>query len=392
MTAKAYAVIGAWFGDEGKGLVTDFLASKDPDNTCVVRHNGGAQAGHTVVTPEGIRHVFSHFGAGTLLGCPTYLSRNFICNPKLFVKEWKELEERGIAPKIVVHPKARVSTWLDVAINRFRELGRLHTRHGSVGVGISETVIRSAEDYAIYAEDFFSPLVVSNKLWRIKEEWMTKRLEEVGIVFAPSFIEDQTVDYMSDVRRMRGKFSLSETPPEKDVYIFEGAQGLCLDECRIDQFPYTTHSRTGLTNVVRLCRQWGIEDLTPIYVSRSYVTRHGAGPLMRQFPEGWDKFNNWSDETNVENRWQGKLRYARLDWDMLGQSVHDDLCYATLDFPYLKQHKFFFTHMDQQNAFDFAPKGVIDSCYANGEETGWCSNGPTRNSVQSIDKVLFSSV
>ncbi len=57
-----FAVIGANYGDEGKGLVTDFLSSRFADDCTVVRFNGGAQAGHTVVAPDERRHVFSHFG------------------------------------------------------------------------------------------------------------------------------------------------------------------------------------------------------------------------------------------------------------------------------------------------------------------------------------------
>ena len=56
-------VIGANFGDEGKGLMTDYFAAQAVENkeSClVVLHNGGAQRGHTVVTPEGYRHVFHH--------------------------------------------------------------------------------------------------------------------------------------------------------------------------------------------------------------------------------------------------------------------------------------------------------------------------------------------
>lgn len=58
---EAAVVIGANYGDEGKGLITDYLAALDHSNTLVVRFNGGAQAGHTVQTPSGLRHVFSHF-------------------------------------------------------------------------------------------------------------------------------------------------------------------------------------------------------------------------------------------------------------------------------------------------------------------------------------------
>ena len=62
-------VIGANFGDEGKGLMTDYFcaeAIKKNESCIVALCNGGAQRGHTVVTPDGTRHVFHHFGSGTI--------------------------------------------------------------------------------------------------------------------------------------------------------------------------------------------------------------------------------------------------------------------------------------------------------------------------------------
>ena len=64
-------VIGANFGDEGKGLMTDYFchqAEQRNENCIVVLHNGGAQRGHTVTTPTGIKHIFHHFGSGTFCG------------------------------------------------------------------------------------------------------------------------------------------------------------------------------------------------------------------------------------------------------------------------------------------------------------------------------------
>ena len=63
-------VIGANFGDEGKGLMTDYFASKS-NKSLVVRFNGGGQAGHTVTTKDGRRHVFHHFGSGIFAGADT---------------------------------------------------------------------------------------------------------------------------------------------------------------------------------------------------------------------------------------------------------------------------------------------------------------------------------
>ena len=73
---------------------------KRQPNSIVVCSNGGSQRGHTVVTPDGIRHVFHHFGSGTFNGAATYLPKEFIVNPLIFAQEYKELINKRIIPNI----------------------------------------------------------------------------------------------------------------------------------------------------------------------------------------------------------------------------------------------------------------------------------------------------
>ena len=80
------AVVGLGFGDEGKGLVTDYLCSKNPGSTLVVRTSGGHQVGHTACR-DGYKHMFANFGSGTLLCCPTYWDKRCTFEPTGFVKE-----------------------------------------------------------------------------------------------------------------------------------------------------------------------------------------------------------------------------------------------------------------------------------------------------------------
>ena len=135
---SAKVVIGANYGDEGKGMVTDWLCSRSSIKPLVVRFNGGAQAGHTVITPEGQRHVFGHIGSGSFLGCPTHLSRFFISNPILLLSE---LNEFGRNIEISVDPESIVTTPYDMVINQIALLNEgVNT---SCGVGINETVTRS---------------------------------------------------------------------------------------------------------------------------------------------------------------------------------------------------------------------------------------------------------
>ena len=79
-------VIGANYGDEGKGLMTDYFSAALKD-AIVVRFNGGGQAGHTVTTEDGKRHVFGNICSGSFVGLPSYFSSYFVVNPITFNKE-----------------------------------------------------------------------------------------------------------------------------------------------------------------------------------------------------------------------------------------------------------------------------------------------------------------
>ena len=101
--------------------------------------------------------------------------------------------------------------------------------------------------------------------------------------------------------------------------IFEGAQGLLLDETH-RYFPHVTRSRTGLTNVAGLCERIGLDTLDAVYVTRSYMTRHGRGPFLTEDPT-----MRFADATNIPNEWQGTLRFGTLDVDLLEESITNDL-------------------------------------------------------------------
>ena len=89
-------VVDLGFGDSGKGLLTDYLV-RSTGATVVVRYNGGAQAGHNVVTPEGRHHTFAQFGSGTFVpGVRTFLSRNVVIHPTALLREEAHLREIGV--------------------------------------------------------------------------------------------------------------------------------------------------------------------------------------------------------------------------------------------------------------------------------------------------------
>jgi adenylosuccinate synthase len=94
--------------------------------------------------------------------------------------------------------------------------------------------------------------------------------------------------------------------------VFEGAQGLLLDQDNKAFFPHVTRSHTGMRNVRILCQQAGIDTIDAYYVSRTYLTRHGAGPLPGEIAS-----MRYDDDTNLPHAYQGTLRFAPLDFDAL---------------------------------------------------------------------------
>jgi len=138
---QAIFIADLGFGDAGKGTITDFLTRELSAHT-IVRYNGGPQAGHTVVTPDGRSHTFAQFGSGMLLPyTKTLLSRFVLINPFNMLKEEEHLCTLGIrdAPlRTLIDRRALVITPFQRAMNRLRELGREGNRHGSCGEGIGE--------------------------------------------------------------------------------------------------------------------------------------------------------------------------------------------------------------------------------------------------------------
>ncbi len=95
-----------------------------------------------------------------------------------------------------------------------------------------------------------------------------------------------------------------------DEVIFEGAQGLLLDNDHVEFYPYTTPSKTGCHNPIAFCKEYlGGEEPEIVYVTRSYVTRHGNGPLLHEMTDSAFA-KRIADFTNIPNDWQGALRFG----------------------------------------------------------------------------------
>lgn len=329
---RAKVVIGANYGDEGKGLLTDYLVHKYNADV-VVRFNGGAQAGHTVVTPGGRRHIFSHFSSGSFLGAATYLSKFFVINPILFFNEIGKLESLRLKPKVMIDPRCFVTTPYDMLLNHIAEKNRGNKKHGSCGIGFGETIQRNnIQDFSLSYEQLRYPQTVRYKLDLIRNVYFWQRCRELNVEPSENqirLVQDENifVRFLSDCDKMfkMCEFAYFNTLLRAKQVVFEGAQGLLLDQDYGD-FPHVTRSNTGLKNVVEICEENYLHKLDVTYVTRCYLTRHGAGPL----PGEVEKLQsvNVKDNTNIPNPFQDKLRFADLDLVQLDRGITFDLLYA----------------------------------------------------------------
>ncbi len=325
---RASIVVDLGFGDAGKGTVVDFLVRERSAHT-VVRFNGGAQAGHNVVTAAGAHHTFSQFGAGTFCpGVRTHLSRFVVVHPTALLVEAERLAAAGVPgalQRLTMHEDALVTTPLAQALGRLRELSRGDAPHGTTGVGVGETMRIALEEpsLAVRVVDLARPAALRRTMGRLRDYAAAQagplssldgraREEREALLgsatieawleaIAPLLWRDIVVDDGHLTRLLDA---------DREV-IFEGAQGVLLDEWR-GLHPYTTWSTCTTENALTLLDGYDgvIERLG---VTRSYATRHGAGP----FPTEVDELGHLPEPHNVDVGWQGRFRRGWLDLPLL---------------------------------------------------------------------------
>ena len=377
-------VIGANFGDEGKGLMTDYFCHQSTlrgEKTLVVLHNGGAQRGHTVVTPDGNRHVFHHFGSGTLVGADTYLSEEFVLNPMIFRQEWEELESMKAIPKVYVNHTCRVTTPFDMILNQIIEESRDNARHGSCGMGIHETMIRDVCNYPI--EMWFDSSDEAKRYY-LKEirNYLSERLLDFGINKIPDnwkeiVNSDLLIEnFISELNFMGRNISIrfDRFIEYYDCVVFENGQGLLLDQNNTAYYPHLTPSNTGIKNSLEIIAEMNCKpDIEVCYVTRTYLTRHGAGRLDGEC--GKQEINpDMQDLTNVPNPHQGTLRYAKLIEKSLEERILKDFEPAR---KYGAKLSLAITH---ENEYDY----VFSNTFKKNFDYIYYSDGETRESVGRI--------
>jgi len=275
------SVFGAQWGDEGKGKIIDLL-SRDAD--LVVRYQGGANAGHTVIV-EGEKYILSLIPSGILHeGTVNVIGNGVALDPKRFLEEIDGLRARGIA---VTPETLRVSAGAHIIfehhkhMDRFAERFRGDGRIGTTGRGIGPCYADKAARTGLRVCEWIDPDLRRARLRAAlaeKNSWIQtvhgeEQLDLEAQVDEARQLADRLMPFVTDTGR-----ELREAAKSGKRILFEGAQGVMLD---IDAgtYPFVTSSNTGTAGLAsgasfppnKVESSWGI--------AKAYCTRVGEGPF-----------------------------------------------------------------------------------------------------------------
>ena len=276
----AYAVLGAQWGDEGKGKIVDFLAK---DAHIVARFAGGNNAGHTVVNDDG---KFSFH----LIPCGVFwpqalnvIGNGVVIDPDVLLEEIDDLRSRGIdiSDRIVVSERAHLIMPYHVLLDELSERARGASRLGTTGKGIGPAYADKAARTGVRAADLLDIEALLPRLENILKytnSVITKVYGGDALLFEDVFDKcrrwsERLVPYIGQAEKI-----VNQALAAGENVLLEGAQGVLLD---LDHgtYPFVTSSNPtiGGASVGVGVSPTHIEGITGVF--KAYTTRVGTGPL-----------------------------------------------------------------------------------------------------------------
>ena len=275
----ATVIVGAQWGDEGKGKIVDLLAQ---DSDLVCRYQGGPNAGHTIVV-DGETYKIRQIPSGIIAGKAGAIGAGCVVDPAVLVGELDELEERGheTAGFVFVSGNAHLIMPWHVALDgaRERKLGKLQI--GTTRRGIGPAYADKATRIGIRVQDLLDPKILRAKIELAiaeKNVWLERvyGLEP----FDPEAVVATYEGYAVRLRPYVADTSLLVDRALRDGkrVLFEGAQGTLLD---LDHgtYPFVTSS-SPIAAGAAVSFGIGPNRIDEVLgVSKAYVTRVGEGPF-----------------------------------------------------------------------------------------------------------------
>ena len=282
---SAIALVGAQWGDEGKGKTIDILASKAD---MVVRAQGGSNAGHTVVVGD-VTYKLHLIPSGILYpDTVCVIGNGTVISPGVILKEMENLTERGISlANLKIDARAHIILPYHVEIDKLSELKRGKGDIGTTKNGIGPCYMDKAERTGIRMCDFNNPEVFREKLkfnLEVKNKIITAVYGGAPLDFDAVYNEyceyaKQLAPFVCDTSVL-----VYEAIKADKYVLFEGAQGALLD-LDVGTYPYVTssHPTAGGFCVGAGIGPTLIKDV--LGVGKAYTTRVGKGPFPTELDD-----------------------------------------------------------------------------------------------------------
>ncbi len=321
-------IVGAQWGDEGKGKIVDLLATKAD---IVARYQGGANAGHTIVI-DGKQYVLHLIPSGILTeGVKCIIGNGVVIDPVALMQEIAMLKENGIEVKdrLFISHKAHLIMPYHKLLDQVREKSSNENAIGTTGRGIGPSYIDKAKRSGIRIVDLLDRVEFEKKLRSSLEEYnniLTKIYSETEInveELVETYLEfDKLIDpYVTDTTLL-----INEAVKEGKKIIVEGAQGALLD---LDHgtYPFVTSSNPTSGGA---CTGLGLPPTKInkiIGIVKAYSTRVGNGPfpteLNDEIGEKLRKEGNEFGATTGRPRRCGWLDLVALKYSVMINGIED---------------------------------------------------------------------
>ena len=273
------AIVGAQWGDEGKGKITDFFAG---ESDYVVRFHGGNNAGHTVIV-NGETYKLHLIPSGIVYGEPiSVIGNGVVVDPKALLDEIDYVIQKGIKPKLMVSDRAHVIMPYHISLDNALSNHQADLAAGSTGRGIAPVYADKMFRNGIRMIDLLEPEVFHEKLekgYSFSKKLIRDALEEPFDLNLEEIFETYVIygeklsPYICDT-----SVELYKAHKLGKSILFEGAQGISLD---VDHgvYPYTTSSNTAAGHVSTGTGVSFREIKKIIGVVKAYLSRVGESPL-----------------------------------------------------------------------------------------------------------------
>ena len=272
-------ILGAQWGDEGKGKVTDFFSAK---SDYVVRFQGGNNAGHTIILDEKVLKLHLIPSGVLHAGCRLVIGNGVVINPKVLIHEMGLLKKEGLKINLLISERAHLIMPYHVDMDHHLTGFQDELAAGSTRSGIAPVYADKMYRHGLRVADLLNESVFTRRLKK-SFDFNKGVVEKIFKQSFPYSYKEVLKEYLEYAKTMRPYIKniteeLAGAIKEDKRVLFEGAQGACLD---IDHglYPYTTSSNT-VGGHVEAGAGVGINQSKHIVgVAKAYLTYVGRGPL-----------------------------------------------------------------------------------------------------------------